>query len=75
MTEPDVIVLDEDDADLDTSAIFIPRGDEPHHGFRWHKNGDYIGKHNIQCEYLNAEYGIDYVMAWDLYSIEPENQN
>lgn len=26
-------------------------------------------------EYLNAEYGIDYVMAWDLYLIEPENQN
>lgn len=158
MTEPDVIVLDEDDADLDTSAIyvsngnahndintvtnydlaqdypssdwlfgladnatqvinylngcvrtyftgndlmdgwyeglqlvslmqhpngklilttnFIPRGEEPHGGFRWHKNGDYIGKHDIQCEYLNDEVGIDYVMAWDLYLIEPKtNQN
>lgn len=157
VTEPDVIVLDEDDADLDTSAIyvsngnahndintvtnydlaqdypcsdwlfgladnatqvinylngcvrtyftgndlmdgwyeglqlvslmqhpngklilttnFIPRGEEPHCGFRWHKNGDYIGKHDIQCEYLNDEVGIDYVMAWDLYLIEPENQN
>lgn len=51
---------------------FIPKGDELHHGFRWHKNGDYIGKHNVECEYLNDEVNIDYVMTWDLYLIEPE---
>lgn len=56
------------------TTSFIPRGDEPHHGFRWHKNGTYIGKHDVQCEYLNDEVGIDYVMAWDLYLIEPETE-
>lgn len=56
------------------TTSFIPRGDEPHHGFRWHKNGKYIGKHDVQCEYLNDEVGIDYVMAWDLYLIEPETE-
>ena len=56
------------------TTSFIPRGDEPQCGFRWHKNGEYIGKHNIQCEYLNDEVGIDYVMAWDLYLIEPETE-
>ena len=54
------------------TTSFIPRGVEPRRGFRWHKNGEYIGKHNIQCEYLNDEVGIDYVMTWDLYLIEPE---
>lgn len=56
------------------TTSFIPRGDEPHHGFRWHKNGAYIGKHNVEYEYLNDEVGIDYVMAWDLYLIEPETE-
>ena len=51
---------------------FIPKGDEPQCGFRWHKNGEYIGKHDVQCEYLNDEVGIDYVMQWSLYLIEPE---
>lgn len=54
------------------TTSFVPRDDEPHQGFRWHKNGEYIGKHNVECEYLNDEVGIDYVMAWDLYLIEPE---
>lgn len=54
------------------TTSFVPRGDEPHHGFRWHKNGEYIGKHDVQCEYLNDEVGIDYVMHWDVYLIEPE---
>lgn len=54
---------------------FIPCNPDEAGGFRWHKNGEYIGRHIIEHEYLNAEYGIDYVMAWDLYLIEPENQN
>lgn len=51
---------------------FTPREDEPQCGLRWHKNGEYIGKHNVECEYLNDEVGIDYVMHWDVYLIEPE---
>lgn len=54
---------------------FTPREDEPQCGLRWHKNGEYIGKHNVQCEYLNDEVGIDYVMHWDVYLIEPTKEN
>ena len=71
-----VSLIQHPEGKLILTTNFIPRGEEPHCGFRWHKNGDYIGKHDIQCEYLNDEVGIDYVMAWDLYLIEPKtNQN
>ena len=53
---------------------FTPREDEPQCGLRWHKYGAYIGKHNVQCEYLNDEVGIDYIMKWDLYLLEPETE-
>lgn len=35
-------------------------------GWRWHKWGEYIGKHNPQYEYLDHEDGIDYVLVWKL---------
>lgn len=35
-------------------------------GWRWHKWGEYIGKHNPQYEYLDHETGIDYVLVWKL---------
>lgn len=39
-------------------------------GWRWHKWGEYIGKHNPQYEYLDHEYGIDYVLVWKLCPVE-----
>lgn len=39
-------------------------------GWRWHKWGEYIGKHNPQYEYLDHEDGIDYVLVWKLCPIE-----
>ena len=39
-------------------------------GWRWHKWGEYIGKHNPQYEYLDHETGIDYVLVWKLCPIE-----
>jgi len=42
-------------------------------GWRWHKWGEYIGKLNSQCEYLDDEdFGKDfeYVICYHLYEIK-----
>ena len=39
-------------------------------GWRWHKWGEYIGKHTPQYEYLSDEKGIDYVLTWDIVIVE-----
>lgn len=38
-------------------------------GWRWHKWGEYIGKHTPACEYLDHEKGIDFVFVWELYPV------
>lgn len=40
-------------------------------GWRWHKWGPYIGAHEIQCEYLDDEEGIDHVFCFHVYEIDP----
>lgn len=44
-------------------------------GWRWHKWGEYIGKHNPQYEYLDHETGIDYVLVWKLCPVERDKNN
>lgn len=44
-------------------------------GWRWHKWGEYIGKHNPQYEYLDHETGIDYVLVWKLCPVERSKNN
>ena len=39
-------------------------------GWRWHKWGRYLGKHTPQCEYLDEETNIDYVLLWHLYPLK-----
>lgn len=41
-------------------------------GWRWHKWGEYIGKLNPQCEYLDDEdFGdnFEYVLTFELYAV------
>lgn len=41
-------------------------------GWRWHKWGEYIGKLNSQCEYLDDEdFGDDfqYILVFDIYLV------
>ncbi len=38
-------------------------------GFRWHKNGQYIGKHEIQGEYLWDNKDIKYVITFNIYQL------
>lgn len=44
-------------------------------GWRWHKWGEYIGKHTPQYEYLDHENGIDYVLVWKLCPVERNRDN
>lgn len=39
-------------------------------GWRWHKWGEYIGAHDIQCEYLDDEEGIDSVFCYRILEVE-----
>lgn len=44
--------------------------DSSHYGgWRWHKWGEYIGKHTIQYEYLDHEEGIDFIFVWELIPV------
>lgn len=49
----------------------IFRKSQPEYGgWRWHKWGPYIGVHDIKCEYLYDEKGIDYVYAFKILEVE-----
>lgn len=39
-------------------------------GWRWHKWGRYLGKYAPECEYLDEETNIDYVLIWHLYPLK-----
>jgi hypothetical protein len=41
-------------------------------GWRWHKWGEYIGTHDIQCEYLYDEVGIEVVYYFTVFEAHPE---
>ena len=53
----------------------IFRKSEPEvEGWRWHKWGPYIGEHEIKCEYLYDEKGIDYVYVFKILEVEDDTQ-
>lgn len=39
-------------------------------GWRWHKWGKYIGKHEIKCEYIADEVGIEKVIIFSVVEIK-----
>ena len=46
----------------------LHKADQPSSGgWRWHKWGPYIGTHEIQCEYLYNEVGIESVLIYHIY--------
>jgi hypothetical protein len=54
------------------SVTEIRRDDQPESGgWRWHKWGEYIGSQNPQCEYLYNETGIESVLVYHFYELEP----
>ncbi len=42
-------------------------------GWRWHKWGEYIGEHEIECEYLYDEKDIKVVYVFHIYTLTPES--
>lgn len=60
--------------DLDKKFIIevtpVYKKDQPSDGgWRWHKWGEYIGEHDIQCEYLYDEKGIKMVLVYHLHEL------
>jgi hypothetical protein len=50
-----------------TVTPVVKADQSPHGGWRWHKWGTYIGTHDIQCEYLYDEQGIEQVFCFHIY--------
>ena len=50
----------------------------PGGGWRWHKWGGYIGKHNICCEYLDDEdlsdINQDYILVFHIYEFKDKEE-
>lgn len=42
--------------------------------WRWHKWGQYIGRHKIEHEYLNDEKDIDFVFVWSLHAVVKDDE-
>lgn len=45
----------------------------PSDGWRWHKWGEYIGNHDIKCEYLYDEKDIEVVYVFHIYTLQSES--
>ena len=60
--------LSDPDREFVVTLTEVKRADQsPEGGWRWHKWGEYIGTHDIQCEYLYDEEGIDRVDCFHIY--------
>lgn len=38
-------------------------------GWRWHKNGEYIGSQDPQCEHLGDEPNIEQIITWSIWQV------
>jgi hypothetical protein len=48
----------------------VEKKDQPSkYGWRWYKWGQYYGNHQIQCEYLHDEVGIDSVIVFNIIEL------
>lgn len=57
------------------SMTQITKADQPkEYGWRWHKWGDYIGTHDIKCEYLYDEADIEYVYVFHVH-LDADNRS
>jgi len=48
-------------------VFFTPMSKEDHPGYRWHKNGPYIGAKEQQCEHFGDEPEIDHIYQFHIY--------
>lgn len=52
----------------------IYKEDQPESGgWRWHKWGEYIGNHPIECEYLYDEEDIEVVYVFHIYTLTADS--
>lgn len=48
---------------------WVTKEDSP--GWRWHKNGQYIGTQKPQCEHIGDEPLIESVISWGFIEVKP----
>lgn len=66
--------LQDPDREFVVMLCEVRRAEQPASGgWRWHKWGAYIGTHDIQCEYLYDEVGIDSVFCFHIYERKTDN--
>lgn len=60
--------LVEDDHQYLITVATVTRAEQPRHGgWRWHKNGDYVGEQDPQHEHLYDDTHIDEVVTFNVY--------
>ena len=63
-------IIQHTNLDFCISLTKINKADQPADmGWRWHKWGAYIGTHDIKCEYLYHEVGIESVYVFHVYQL------
>lgn len=63
-------VLQEAEGIYAVTITEVRKADEPiRGGWRWHKWGPYLGKHEPQCEYLYDEPEIDSIVTAHIYEV------
>ena len=63
-------IQDDDVPRFMTFAKITRESQDPHGGFRYHKNGNYIGKQRPRCEYLYDDTHIDFICSFHVYRVE-----
>ena len=51
----------------------VTREEDP--GWRWHKNGQYIGTQEPQAEHLGDEPDIEQVISWGFIEVKPNSED
>lgn len=64
-------VIDNEKCQAVISVCEVDKANEPERGgWRWHKWGEYIGTHEITCEYIKDEPNVEKVLCFSLHFIE-----
>ena len=63
--------LDDDDVPRVVGFQYIVRKNQsPQGGFRYHKNGNYVGRQRPRHEYLYDDTHIDHIISFHIYRVE-----
>jgi hypothetical protein len=61
--------IETDDRRLVVAFTYLRRDNQQDGGWRWHKNGPYVGNFKPQCEYLGDEPIVEEVYTFHLHEV------